>query len=70
MTATFASSTIAWNATSRQLVLTLGGTPTVTGGTLTRGSSSTSTVTYTPAAAMRSLVGGLVAGTSKTISPF
>jgi len=70
MTATFASSTIAWNATSRTLVLTLGGTPTVTGGTLTRGSSSTSTVTYTPAAPMRSLVGGVVAGVSKTISPF
>jgi len=70
MTASFASSTIAWNAATKQLVLTLGGTPTVTGGTLTRGSSSTSTVTYTPAAAMRSLVVGLVAGTSKTISPF
>lgn len=70
MVASFASSTIAWTGTAKTLRLTLGGTPTVTGGSLTRGSSSTSTVTYTPAAAMRSLVGGVVAGTSKTITPF
>ena len=70
MVATFASSTIAWNATSKTLVLTLGGTPTVTGGSLSRAGSSTSTVIYAPAAAMRSLVGGVVAGVSKTITPF
>lgn len=70
MVASFASSTIAWTGTAKTLKLTLGGTPTVTGGSLTRASSSTSTVTYTPAAAMRSPVGGVVAGTSKTITPF
>ena len=70
MVATFASSTIAWNATAKTLVLTLGGTPTVTGGSLTRASSTASTVTYAPDTDMRSLVGGIVAGTSKSITPF
>lgn len=71
--ATWASSTIAWSNTAKTITITLGGTPTVTGGTLTRlASGNTAAATYTPSAAMWALSGADVTGTftSSAIVPF
>ena len=65
--ATWASSTIAWSSTARTLTITLGGTPTITGGSITRISSGNNAVaTYTPSASLWALSGADVTGTFAT----
>jgi hypothetical protein len=68
------ATTVAWDATSERMTITLGGSATVTGGSVNRISSSAATAvaTYTPNAALRSLSGGPVTGTASTgaIRPF
>lgn len=71
--ATWGSSTIAWSVGARTVTITLGGTPTVTGGSLSRLSSgSTAAAAYTPDPALWALSGADVTGTVTTtaIVPF
>lgn len=65
--ATWASSTIAWSNTGKTLTITLGGTPSVTGGSVQRIASGNNAVaTYTPDAALWALSGADVTGTFAT----